>query len=301
MTLEAVMTLERAPIFLNCLSRGGSNIFWNLFLSHPDACSPIEETLQIFRADTRAPRWAGIWTAVLSRQPRFFDQWNLSSRRPLGKSAARFVDRTLRQRKLRTLTDPEMRFKTNGEPYTEAEVEAARLVAKNNNGLVFLTESLLALYPDATFCALVRHPLPLYESHKRHRIHSSPEAFADFYNRVTGKMADDAERYERASVTRFEDVLAEPIGVMRRLHEAAGLDVGKIHEVRFKSKEHYLADGSRGTEYAKGRHHWFGLDEVGRFLEPAINDLQADQLGDAERDAVLLGTTAARERLGYEG
>ncbi len=289
----------RAPIFLNCLSRGGSNIFWNLFLSHPDACSPIEETLQIFRADHRAPRWAGIWAAVLSRQPRFFDQWNLAPRRPLGEAAARFVDRTLDRRKLRTVTDPEMRFKTPEEPYTQAEVEAARLVAKNNNGLVFLTESLLALYPDATFCSLVRHPLALYESHKRHRIHRSPEAFAAFYNRVVGKMSADAERYQRASVTRFEDVLAAPIDVMRRLHEAAGLAPEKLRQVRFKSKERYLKDGSRGTVYAKGRHHWFDLDEVDRFLEPAINDLQADRLDAGERDAVLSRTAAVRTRLGY--
>ena len=78
--MTRVERLNRAPIFLNCLSRGGSNIFWNLFLSHPDACSPIRETLEIFRADWRAPTRTGLWLALTSGQPRLFELAEISPR-----------------------------------------------------------------------------------------------------------------------------------------------------------------------------------------------------------------------------
>ena len=291
--------LVRAPIFLNCLSRGGSNIFWNLFLSHPDCCSPIRETLEIFRADWRAPTRAGFRVAWLARQPRLFNQWHLARRRPFTAAAARFIDHTLHHAKLSTLDDEEMRYKGPEEIYSRDEVEAARLVAKNNNGLVFLTEDLHQLYSDATFFALVRHPLALFESHKRRRIRPRPEAFARFYSTIVEKMLADVAGFERAFLVRFEDVLADPLAMVEGLYRDAGLDLERLSGLRFKSKNHYRGDGSRGTTFEKGRHHWFELEEARRFLEPRINTLQADRLDADERRRVLDGTAAVRERLGY--
>lgn len=292
-------TRIRAPIFLNCLSRGGSNIFWNLFLTHPDVCSPILETVAIFRADWRAPTRAGLWLALLSGQPRFFDQWHLEPRRSLRPAAARFLDRTLHRRKLLTLTDPEMRYKNRTETYTAPEVERARLVAKNNNGLVFAAEILREIYPDATFFGLTRHPLALYESHKRRRITPSPESFAEFYATIVARMLADADRFERCFLVRFEDVLADPIATLRGLYRDADLDFEKIRELRFRSKDHYQKDGSRGTKWELHRHHWFEIDAVHRFLDSDINQLHFEKLDPRERDVVLERTAAVRERLSY--
>jgi len=289
----------QAPIFLNCLSRGGSNIFWNLFLSHPAACSPILETLAIFRADWRAPRRAGLWLALISGQPRFFDQWNLRPRRPLPPAAVRFIDRTLYRNKLLTLTDPVMRYKYPEEPYTAHEVERARLVAKNNNGLVFASEILRDVYTDATFFCLVRHPLPLYESHKRRHLWRSPEAFAGFYNTICGRMLADAQRCERCFITRFEDVLADPIATLRKVCGEAGLSFAEIRQVRLRSKEHFQRNGSRGATWEIGHHHWLDLAQARQFLDPNINQIHVDQLDSHERGAVLARTAPTLERLGY--
>lgn len=292
--------LNKAPIFLNCLSRGGSNIFWNLFLTHPDACSPIRETLQIFRADWRAPTLAGLRVALLSLQPRLFDQWYLRPRRPIPRSVSRYIDRCLYRNKLLTLTDPEMRYKTSREIYVAEEVERSRLVCKNNNGLVFLTEILREIYPDACFFGLVRHPVALFESHRRHRISLTPEAFADRYLSITRKMLEDRARCERATLVRFEDVLAAPTQSLRSLYACAGLDPDKVTQVRFKSKTHFRQDGSRGADFQVGRHHWFDFAEVDRFLEPGINELQAERLAARERRAVLESTAPVLEELGYD-
>ena len=291
--------LERRPIFLHCFSRGGSNLLWNVFLSHPEVASPIEETLQIFRTDWRAPRLAGFRAILLSRRPRFFDQWNLAPRRPLPERAARFVDRTLHRRKMKTVDDPEMGEKAPGERYTAAEVERTRLVAKNNNGLALLTEPLAALYPDATFFGLLRHPVALYESHRRRRITGSPEEFARTYERLAGAMLADSRERERYHLVRFEELLREPAATARRLYAQAGLDAAAVPKLRFKAKAHVRPDGSYGSNLALGRHFWFGWDELDRYFEPQVNALQSERVDPDEEARLLELVGPLAERLGY--
>lgn len=289
------------PILLNCFSRGGSNILWNFLLSHPQACSPIEETLQIFRWDWRAPRRAGLQAIWHTRQPRFFDQWNLAPRQPLRPPAQRFIDQTLFEWKLKTLQDKEMRWKSQSETYAADEVANARLVLKNNNGLIFLTEQFLAMYPDATFFGLTRDPAPLYESHKRRRTPAgvSPQAFANFYNRMINQMQADAARWAQYKILRFEDLLHEPIRYANEIYRHAGLDMAEISQLRFKAKPHMQANGSHATAFEEGRHYWFNFDEVQKMLEPEVNSYQSSKLDAREKEQVRSLTRAAREALGY--
>lgn len=291
--------LVPAPIFLNCISRGGSNIFWNLFLTHPDVCSPIRETLEIFRADWRAPTLEGIWLAITSGQPRLFDQWNLKARRPLRESRRRYVDRVLHRYKMQTVEDPEMRFKTATEVYTEDEVATARLVAKNNNGLIFANDVLREIYPDATFFCLVRDPVPLWESHKRRRMWRTPEQFSSFYLRIVNEMLAQVDGHESCHLIRFEDVLSTPLRILREVYDAAGLNLDSVSQVRLRAKEHFRADGSRGTDWKKGRHRWLEFDEVESFLDPKINQLHESRLEERERAEVRQRTAPIRKRLGY--
>jgi hypothetical protein len=293
--------LNRAPIVLNCFSRGGSNILWNILLSHPDACSPIEETLQIFRLDWRAPRPEGLKAALLTRQPRLFNQWHLQPRLPIPPRAQAYLDAVLFRWKLKTLDDEEMRCKSGTERYTRLEVENARLVLKNNNALLLLSDLFAAMYPDAAFFALVRDPIPLYESHKRHKTppSRSTETFAAFYTRLAGQMQADSARLPRYHLLRFEDLLHNPADSARRIYELAGLDPARVPQLRFKAKPHMQADGSHTTQFEAGRHYWFGYDELSRILEPEINAYQSSRLdsGEAGRLRALLGGLPAQ--LGY--
>ena len=153
----------------------------------------------------------------LTRQLRFFDQWNFAVRHSISRIAQDFIDDTLFNWKLKTLEDSEMVFKNEVERYTLPEVASSRLVLKNNNGIIFLSDRFQEMYPDATFLALARDPVPLYESHKRHKtpVSRSLETFADFYNRMTDKMLADAERWPFYYILRFEDVVADPAGTAR--------------------------------------------------------------------------------------
>ncbi|MDZ7831105.1 MAG: sulfotransferase [Desulfobacterales bacterium] len=290
---------NKAPIFLNCLSRGGSNIFWNIFLSHPDACSPIRETLEIFRTNWRDPHWEGYVAALLSGQPLLFDQWKLKPRRPVSAWTKNFIDATLYRHKLRTFSDPDMRFKAEGELYTRNEVHSARLVTKNNNGLSFLSDMFSEMYPDATFFALLRDPVPLYESHLRRNIFKSPQEFAAFYNRLVDRAVSDQERFPCYHIIRFEDILSDPQTMIPRLHQLAGLDPGKVDKVRFRAKPHFLPDGTHGTSLPAFDHYWFALDQVYDILEPGINRFQEERIARAEREQVADLTREHRERFCY--
>lgn len=290
---------NNAPIFLNCLSRGGSNIFWNIFLSHPDACSPIRETLELFRTDLRDPHWEGYMVALLSGQPNLFNQWKLEPRRPVSRRVQEFIDNVLYKHKLNTLTDAEMRFKAEGQTYTRQEVEHSRLVTKNNNGLSFLSDMFAAMYPDATFFSLLRDPIPLYESHRRRKISNSPQEFASFYNRLLYRAVSDQKRFKNYHIVRFEDILADPQGMIPKLYRMAGLDPDKVGKVRFRAKPHYMRDGTHGTTLPAMGHYWFEFDQVYEILEPEINRLQAEHISQAERDQVAELTRLHREAFGY--
>jgi hypothetical protein len=287
---------------LNCFSRGGSNILWNIFLSHPQACSPIRETLEIFSIDPRAPKLEGYMVILLSRQWRIFDQWNLALRRPLTPSAKNYIDRTLYRWKLKTLCDDEMKFKNQNQIYTTEEVEKARLVIKNNNGLTFASDLFKEIYPQATFIALVRHPLALYESHKRRKtpVSNSIEEFADYYLEMTAKMLADANDMETYFLIKFEELLAQPVASMQTLYNWAGLDMGLHDALRFKAKPHMRANGSHATDFTSGRHYWFPFDEAHRILEPKVNYYQMDLVSEDEKYRLNERLGELMGALGYE-
>ena len=278
--------LNRKPIFLLCFSRGGSNIFWNIFLSHPEVCSPIKETLQIFGAGMRHHTLAGYRVALSSRQPRLFNQWNLEERRPVSQGTQELIDRTFYRWKLTTVDDPEMRYKDQNNLYTPEEIEHSRLCAKNNNGLAFLSDILLEMYPQACFFALVRHPFALYEGHKRHAISNSPAEFAEFYRRLAERMIVDSQRFARYHIIRFEDILENPLGAMKQSYRQAGLEFEAVDKIRLKAKEYLHADGKRYSDYEVGKHYWFGFDQLNQIIDPAINVYQSHNLTNQEKDAI---------------
>lgn len=292
--------INKRPIFLNCFSRGGSNILWNIFLSHPDVCSPIQETLQIFGAGLTHATWEGYLVALLSGQPRLFNQWHLQPPRPISRSVGRLIDSTLHKHKMKSVNDPDMGYKDEKQRYTVTEVAQTRLVAKNNNGLVFLSDLFCTLYPDATFVALVRHPLALYESHRRRRITHSPAEFAHFYNAIAGRMLADAARLDGYHIVRFEDLVSEPISWTKTLCAWAGLDFDKIEKLRFKAKAHMQANGRHTTSFTTGRHYWFALDEVHTILDPGVNSYQMSRVETTEQEQLLSLTATIAGHLGYD-
>ena len=71
--------------------------------------------------------------------------------------------------KLSTKVHNDMKFKYENVEYNLDEIRKSRIVIKNNNGLIYLTNLFREIYPYSIFFSLVRSPAALYESHLRRR------------------------------------------------------------------------------------------------------------------------------------
>ena len=291
--------LIKSPIFLGCFARGGSTILMNLLLSHPDVCSAIRQTQGIFGSRWPHITIAGSLVVALSRQWTLFDPRHMKDRRPLTKSAGSFIDRTLYHWKLKTLSHHELRYKSESEIYAREEVENARLVLKNNNGLVFMTEVFAGMYPDATFINMSRHPLPLFESYKRRGIERSPERFSQFYEEIAVKMALDCERRPNCRFIRFEDVLSDPLGSFNKLYRIAGLDGEMVQKIRLRAMKTIQPDGQHRTSLVPLRHYWFNRQNLNEILESNINEYQARRVDERDNEIVMRLTEKSRRLFGY--
>lgn len=168
--------LNKAPIFVNAFARGGSNILVNLLLSHPNVCSPSGEIQEVFRGGTRAePQWRtmykriryGLPLVLSSGDTRVISAWNFAPRRELSHWATRHIDWVLYREKLAARHEQHNRFVREGITYTDSQIAQARLLCKNLNGLILMTDNLAAMYPDATFFGLIRNGLALCEGYVR--------------------------------------------------------------------------------------------------------------------------------------
>lgn len=289
------------PIILNCFSRGGSNILWNMFLSHPGVCSPVQETLQIFSINIRSPRLEGLKTVLLSKQLYLFNQWYFEERKVVADNVKRYIDNTLYNWKLNTINDGEMIFKYEDQKYNVEEIKNTRLVIKNNNGLIYLSKLFFELYPDATFIALVRHPFALYESHKRRRtkVSISPELFCDYYKTMVKKMIADASNIPNYHLVRFEDLVSDPVNSIKLIYKYSNLNFKALKKIRFKAKPFTHQDGSYGTHYNIGQHYWVNMNEIEKMIDPNVNSSQIAMISKIEKRKILLLLKKIMEQLNY--
>ena len=291
---------NKSPIILNCFSRGGSNILWNLFLSHPNVCHPLEETIQIFNTSLRAPRFAGYKINFMTRQ-NLFNQWNLKDRRTIGKKSSEYIDNVLFNKKLNNVFDKDMQYKDSLNKYSLDEIRNTRLVIKNNNGLIFCSEVFNHIYPDATFVALIRNPIALYESHKRRKtpVSNSINFFIDFYKKMIAKMKIDQESIANYHIIRFEDIINNPIRMIKTIYKWAHLDFESVDKIRLKSKASMNKKGVRTTRLTENKHYWFSLSELETIINKNVNENQISRLDTQEIDYLLKDLEPLVSEFGY--
>ncbi len=298
---------NRAPVFVNGFARGGSNILVNLLLSHPNLCFPSGETQKVFRGGASVePVWRTLYKRLAynlpiaaSVGPGFFNPENFTPRSPLGPHAQRFIDRVLYYEKFAARHDRHNRYVSDQREYSDAEIADARLLCKNLNGLIQLTDNLATMYPDATFFGLLRNGLALCEGHVRRG--RSARDFGRMYGLLAQKMADDAAARPNYHLVRFERILADPLGQMKEIYRLAGLDISVVGKIRLQMKatmsqsgQHELAAG-----YDDRQTVWYTPEEVRNYFKPDIDDIQIARLADHDRAAFLETARPVMEQLGY--
>ena len=166
--------INKSPVFIVGFTRGGTNILMNMLLSHPDPCKPTGETAQVFKGRCEEPLWRTLQRRAcydfllrFMAEHDLFDSKDLPPRPEMSKTAAYFIDSVLHREKVAARSTAQNKYKFEGIEYQPEEIEQARLLTKNVNGIVFMTDALANMYPDATFFGLIRDGRALCESHIR--------------------------------------------------------------------------------------------------------------------------------------
>jgi hypothetical protein len=113
-------------------------------------------------------------------------------------------------------------------------------------------------------------------------------------------MLDDAGRLPRYRMVRFEDLLAAPWETLQSACAHAGLDAGKVRQVRMQTRRVMDAQGNHrlcGTN--EWDVVWLPLEQLKKYFQRDVDDNQIRRLSVDQRDAFLKEAGLAMERLGY--
>ena len=239
--------------------RGGTNILWNLIQSHPNICTPINETGQIFNRNWKL--------RLIKTFPYLFK----------GEKSNSLIDNELFKCKLQTLLHEENKYKRPDKLYTKEEVENSWLCLKSVDEDIYMTSRILDVYPDLILIVLTRNGYALAESFKRRG--KSLNQSANLYSDIAKSFYNFAEKAENSLFIKFEDVLKDPFLMANKLFTFLKITPANLELLRFKSKkvvdkkgEHHVTFGDENKKY------WFNKENIGDFMDPDVNKKQLSRL-----------------------
>jgi hypothetical protein len=297
--------LNHEPIFVNGLSRGGTTILLNLLASHPDVCL-IGETHHVFKGTTITD---SVWDVlrkclyhdapiIMGQGQDFFSPRLIKPRKPLSRWAKHRIDAILYREKLRSAHPRLNRFKGPHTEYNRDEIVSARLLCKNIDGMIYANDAWTEMYPGAVFYGLVRNGLAVCEGHVR-RGRSAAE-IGRRYQLLVDKMLADADRLPRYRIVRFEDVLTSPWDSLQAACAHAGLDIGRLTQIRMQTRRVMDAEGNhRLCGDSEWDVIWLRPQDLARYFHHDVDANQIRRLSKADRDAFVSEAGKAMDRLGY--
>lgn len=272
-------------IIINGMQRGGTNLLWNLFQSHPQVCSPIYETGEVIYG-------------LRARGKRFRLQGLLALDRIAPGLCRAYLDRRFSAMKMQNFGHEGNGEKFQGVPYSREEVAQSVLCIKSLSRDVRLTDSFYGIYPEAYGVAIVRDGYANCQGWMRRGV--SPADFGRLYRQYCELILAQSERLPNYRIIRFEDLLGDFVGQAETLFHFAGLSPEKLEKYRMKSKRVVGADGAHdaamGTE---GRKYWLTHAELREFLDPGVDQRQSVGLADADVRALEAEAGGVLERFGY--
>lgn len=277
-------------IIVNGISRGGTNILWNLIQSHPAVCGAMRETSRIF-----APFQKHELRFVAEAWMRF----PLLRMPPLLAIAGQFIDTRLYNFKLQNFGDPFNGFKSEDVPYTREEIADSAVCLKSINKSIYATGLFDRIYGKRLFTiGLVRDGYGICESWIRRGIPAAKTGRR--YRQYAQSMIDYSQKNERYELVRFEDILADPFGQMEAIFRFAQLDPPQIERYRLKAKRVMSEDGTYETPFGSlGHKYWLDAEAMRRFLVPNVAENQAQRLSPEDRAAFEHEALPILKHLGY--
>jgi len=298
--------LNKRPVFINGLTRGGTTQVLSLLLSHPGLCACATETHHAFRGiGSCDPPWHILRKWICNQIPICrYAQLGVFSPRRLGRNrtlpawAMQHFDRVLYRERLYATHEILNRYRTENTSYTREEIMGARLVSKNVNGIIFMTDMLASMYPDADFVGVIRHGLAVCEGNLRRGYDAAD--IGNMYQGLVTKMLDDAERLPRYHIVRFEDLLADPADFVERLYRKIGINTDDVPMFRLQRMRTIDSNGiHRLEEGREGQLLWCTLDQLRDHICRDVNANQIERLAPEDADSFMHAAEEVMSRLGY--
>ena len=276
-------------IVINGFQRGGTNIVYNIFQSHPSVCSPNNlETGEIISQNYRLYKYPK--TKLIKY---FIKRLKLKFYRFLNKQFilnsfiififGNFYDNIFYKYKKKNYTDPFNKFKYENEIYSKKEVKNSVLCLKSVHNDVLLTHFLNRIYNNIFFIGLVRNGYALCESWIRR---GKDAKFSGLkYQKFCKKMIKDSKKLNNYMIVKFEDILKDPFKITSELYKFTQLEPKLLKKLRFQVKKILTAEGDHRIKYGKERgKYWFDSTSMKNLIDQNINKTQIQKLSDSDKE-----------------
>jgi len=270
--------LNNKVILLSGYARGGTNITWNILQSHPDICSPVHETVNLFRKSNKL--------RVCQFLSKYFD-------------CSKTIDHELQKFKLSNLEHPDNKYISENELYTADRIRQCALCLKSVNEQIFFTELLFKTYPDLYFIALTRNGYALADGYERRGM--SIEYSGKLYQRIADEISKLSGKLKNFKLIKFEDVVKSPFQIAEELYLFTEIDSKRVEKLRFKSKKIVTKDGAHELKFGEEhRKYWVDEKHVSEFIDPDIDEKQSSRLSPAMIEGFNKQARSALEYYGYD-
>lgn len=260
----------------------------NLILSHPEVCTATGEMQNIIRggalSDNKITRLKKFVNHDLYLRLCNFGQSGLHcqfkasdlSPRIMNEKAMGELDKILFKEKLKAKHVTQNMWATPNRKYSDDEIFDSRLLVKNLNGIVWMSDILATMYSDAIFICLIRNPIALAEG--RLRRGQSESRVIKHIHSIYSKIENLCESSNQFKLFRFEDYLSDPELFARRIYSATNLSIEQVDHYRFQEKAFVSKDGHMVQPTEDRRLSWITMDELVARLERNVGANQIKSL-----------------------
>ena len=116
---------------------------------------------------------------------------------------------------------------------------------------------------------------------------------------MIAKMKIDQDSIANYHIIRFEDIINNPIRMIKTIYKWAHLDFESVDKIRLKSKASMNKKGVRTTKFTENKHYWFSLSELETIINKNVNENQISRLDNQEIDYLLKDLEPLVSEFGY--
>lgn len=296
------MTMNEKLIVIAGMSRGGTNLLWNIVQSHPLVIDTYYELNEILGNTTRIGLAEKISVEIeaLGRFPitgsskiirRRIDKFSLHSFQNDRFNREKFPGVTYSPQDYSSLT-----------PCTKLvsswETNRMRMFLRRNDALKYIP-ILTRTYKDSRIIYLIRNGLAVAEGWMRRGADIKTAAL--WYGRYV-RQYEEYVNYnpERSMIIRFEDLLSDPFGISERIFQFLELENIYLDQLRIAIKPTVTSNQGLENNTQKSK-KWITRKDWGNYLDVSINESQISRMSRDNQKRFIDMNLNLMQRFGYCG